>query len=62
MSDFRGTKCKVCEKKFHICFNCGWDFDSDLYPLFRGYCSWDCAKKEDPEVYETYKLKLEEMD
>lgn len=47
---FRGTKCKVCKRRFHWCYNCG--YDKELHPLAYGYCSYECLRKDDGPEWE----------
>lgn len=52
--------CKICGRKYHVCTSCGWGLDGDLFPLWEGYCSWECAIKNEPEIRKRHKELLDE--
>ena len=53
-SIFRGSTCKLCGKKYHICGSCGPDVEEGLFELWQGFCSSRCMD----EVYNGYSYDI----
>ena len=49
MSDMRGSTCKTCKTKYHICSSC-WIGGLEEDVMWEGYCSIECWSKSDEQV------------